>query len=154
MAQGKDLRQPVPESRRHAPLRRAWPGSGIIRTREHDYFRGRPVNFLRLTPVFLSCLVLAAHFYRGAELVLVAVSLLLPLLLLIRNAWVPRVIQLALVLGAVEWLYTGWRIAQVRMQLDMPWERMAWILGGVALFTALSGLVFFSRSLRRRYSSG
>ncbi len=109
------------------------------------------MNFLRLLPVILSFLLLGAHFYRGAEFVLVAVSLLLPLLLLLRKSWVPGVIQAALVLGAAEWVYTLWRIAQVRMQIGIPWERMAWILGGVAAFTALSALVFLGRSLRARY---
>ena len=110
------------------------------------------MNFLRLIPVLLSFLVLAAHFYRGGNDVLVAVSLLLPLLLFIRKPWVPGVIQVALLLGALEWLHTLWFIAQMRMEFDMPWMRMAFILGGVALFTALAALVFFSRGLRSRYS--
>jgi hypothetical protein len=38
------------------------------------------------------------------------------------------------------------------MEYDMPWVRMAVILGVVALFTAFSSLVFRSKGLRKRYS--
>ena len=110
------------------------------------------MNLLRLLPVLLSFLLLAAHFYRAGGEWLVAASLLLPFLLLVRRPWVPRAMQLALLLGAVEWLRTLWFIAQMRIGFDMPWVRMAIILGAVALFTALSGLVFLGKSLRDRYS--
>jgi len=110
------------------------------------------MNFLRLLPVIISLLLLAAHFYRAGQFTLVAVTLLFSMLLVIRESWTPRLVQLALLLGAVEWLRTMWFIMQMRMQFDMPWLRMAFILGGVALFTALSGLVFYSKSLRNRYS--
>jgi hypothetical protein len=100
----------------------------------------------------LSFLLLAAHFYRGGEYLLVTAALLVPLLLLLRRAWVPGLMQVLLLLGAAEWVYTLWQIAQIRMQIGLPWERMAYILSAVALCTALSALVFFSRPLRQRYS--
>ena len=112
------------------------------------------MNFLRLLPVILSFMLMAAHFIRAGQLMLAAGCVLLPLLLLLRKAWVPKVAWLALLLAAAEWLRTLWFIAQMRMQFEMPWTRMAVILGAVALFTALSGLVFLSRSLRQRYRSG
>jgi hypothetical protein len=111
------------------------------------------MNFLKLIPVVLSFLLLTAHFYRAGNEWLAGAVLLLPLVLFVRQSWVPRVIQLTLLVGAAEWLRTLWFIAQMRMQFEMPWTRLAIILGGVALFTALSGLVFFSRSLRRRYAN-
>ena len=111
------------------------------------------MNFLRLLPVIISLLLLGAHFLRAGQSILVTASLLLIIPLLLRNAWVPRLIQLVLVLGAVEWLRTLYNVAQIRMDMGMPWTRMALILGGVALFTALSGLVFRSKKLRARYQS-
>ena len=110
------------------------------------------MNFLRLLPVFISFLLLGAHFMRaGQNLVLPGLGLLL-LLLFIRQWWVPRLIQVVLMLGAVEWVITTVSLAQMRMQMDLPWLRMAVILGAVALFTLLSGLVFQSRALRERYA--
>ena len=110
------------------------------------------MNFLRLLPVFISFLLLSAHFYRSGEMIFAFLSIALFIPLLLRKAWVPRLVQLALLLGAIEWAYTLASIAQIRMQFGMPWVRMAIILGAVALFTALSGLVFRSRALRERYS--
>jgi hypothetical protein len=83
----------------------------------------------------------------------IAIVLLSLLLLLgLRKTWVPRVIQLTLLLGAVEWVRTLLSVAQLRVELGTPWTRMALILGVVALFTALSCLVFRSRALRERFS--
>jgi hypothetical protein len=111
------------------------------------------MNFLRLLPVLLSYLLLAAHFYRAGQLVLVALSLGLPLLLFVRHRYVPALLAAGLVLGAAEWALTLMGIAEVRMALGLPWQRMAVILGGVALFTLLSALVFLSRALRARYAT-
>lgn len=110
------------------------------------------MNFPRLLPVIVSCLLLAAHFLREGRIVTACVLLLLPLLLLLRKGWVPRVLQLTLLLGAVEWLRTLFFIAQLRIEFGQPWTRMAIILGAVALFTALSCLVFRSKALRKWFS--
>jgi hypothetical protein len=110
------------------------------------------MNFLRLLPVFISFLLLAAHFMRAGQVVVSTVLLALLLLLFLPKIWVPRVIQLILLLGTFEWLRTLYTVAQVRIALDMPWMRMAIILGVVALFTVLSCLVFRSAALRKKYS--
>jgi hypothetical protein len=112
------------------------------------------MNFLRLLPVFISFLLLAAHFVRAGQNILAFILLFLLLLLALKKSWVPWVIQLTLLLGAIEWLRTLVFVAQMRMEFGMPWARLAIILGSVALFTALSSLVFRSKGLRKRYSDG
>jgi len=107
--------------------------------------------FIKLLPVIISFLLLAAHFLRAGHMLIVIALLATLLLLLLRQVWVPRLIQLILLLGAIEWLRTLYSVAQVRIELGMPWTRMAIILGVVALFTALSCLVFRSEALRKRY---
>jgi hypothetical protein len=111
------------------------------------------MNFLRLLPVILSFLLLAAHFVRAGQTFITVALLLILILLVLKKTWVPWVVQLVLVLGAVEWLRTLYSVAQMRIEFDMPWTRMAIILGAVALFTALSSLVFRSKALRKRYSA-
>lgn len=113
--------------------------------------RRADMNFLRLLPVFISFLLLAAHFLRAGQVVVVGLLLALLLLLFIRKFWVPRVIQVVLLLGAVEWVVTLYSVAQLRIASGLPWTRMAIILGVVALFTALSSLVFRSEALRDRF---
>ena len=112
------------------------------------------MSFVRLLPVFISFLLLAAHFVRAGQNILAFILLFLLLLLALRKSWVPWVIQLTLLLGAIEWLRTLVFVAQMRMEFGMPWARLAIILGSVALFTALSSLVFRSKGLRKRYSDG
>ena len=110
------------------------------------------MNVLKLLPVILSFLLLAAHFYRAGVVPLSALCIALPLLLLLRQAWVPRLFQFLVVLGALEWLRALYGFVAMRIAFGEPWTRLALILGAVALFTGLSGLVFRNRSLRGRYS--
>ena len=110
------------------------------------------MNFLRLVPVFISFLLLGAHFLRAGNTALVVILLAFLFLLFMKKYWVPWVIQLILLLGSLEWIRTLVSVAQFRIGADMPWTRMAVILGAVALFTALSCLVFRSKALRERYS--
>ena len=109
------------------------------------------MQLLRLLPVILSVLLLGAHFYRAGQTLVAGLCVAALALLFLRNRWVPRLFQVVLVLGALEWLRTLYMIASMRIALEQPWARLAVILGAVALFTALSGLVFRSRALKSRY---
>lgn len=80
--------------------------------------------------------------------------LVMLVLLALRWWWVARVVQVVLVLGAVEWLLTLFDLAGTRRGLGQPVARLVLILGGVTLVTALSAVVFQTRRLRRRYGLG
>ena len=112
------------------------------------------MNLFRLLPVILSFGLLAAHFSRAGLLPLMILSALLPLLLLIRRAWVARSIQILLLLGAMEWVRAMFGYMEIRKQIGEDWGRLTIILLSVALITACSGLVFHGRSLKRRYYLG
>ena len=109
------------------------------------------MNFLRLLPALLSCLLLGAHFMRMGLLPLTVVCALVPLVLLVRNRWAALSVQLVLVLGTVEWVRTLIGLYAARQAAGLSGGRMALILGGVAAFTLLSTLLFRSRALRERY---
>lgn len=109
------------------------------------------MNILRLLPVIASFALLAAHFYRAELTLLVGLCAFFPLLLFLRKPWVPQLFQGVLIIGALEWLRTLYMLAAMRIGFEQPWGRLAVILAAVALFTALSGLVFNTRSLRTRY---
>lgn len=110
------------------------------------------MNFLRLLPVILSMMLLGAHYYRAGFIPLVVIIFASLFLLLIRQPWVVRVIQVELVIGGIEWVRTTFNLVMMRQSMNMPWIRLAIILGGVALFTVFSLLVFRSVSLKKRYS--
>lgn len=106
---------------------------------------------IRLLPVIFSFGLLAAHFSRADLLPLVIVCLIIPVLLFIRKAWVARSIQVLLLIGAFEWIRAMLGYIELRKSIGDDWTRLAMILIVVALLTALSGLVFRGRSLRKRY---
>jgi asparagine N-glycosylation enzyme membrane subunit Stt3 len=106
---------------------------------------------LRLMLPILACVLLAAHFFRADQLALALASALLPLLLAVPRAWAARTMQVALVIGAIEWLRTLAEFAAVRISMGQPVLRLVAILVAVALFTAASALVFRSAGMRARY---
>jgi hypothetical protein len=109
------------------------------------------MNAIKLIPVILSFLLLAAHFYRAGYPLLTVVCIGILFLLFFRKPWIPRLFQGLLILASLEWLRALYFIAAMRIAWDQPWTRLAIILGAVALFTLLSGLVFKNARLRAYY---
>ena len=102
-------------------------------------------------PVVLSLVVLGAHFMRYGNSMGVVGALLLIALLIVRQPWVARLMQVVLVLGALEWVRTLYELAQVRAALGQPFTRMMIILGIVAAVTFCSALLFQSPVLKKIY---
>jgi hypothetical protein len=102
----------------------------------------------------LAFALLAAHFYRASAWLPLSCCVVLALLLPLRRAWVPRLVQGCLIAGTGEWLWTAFDLVQQRVALGQPWLRLVFILGLVALLTAASALVFRSPALRARYAGG
>ena len=90
---------------------------------------------IRLVPTVLSGLLLAAHFLRDGQILLTVLCLLLPLLLIGRRQVQVRILQAAFVLGSLEWLRTLLVAVDLRWATGQPWIRLAFIIGGVCLFT-------------------
>lgn len=109
------------------------------------------MNLLRLLPVILSFLLLGAHFTRNGSTLLAILAVAAPVLLYFTQAWAARLIQVLLLLGALEWLITLVRLVQLRMEMGLDWGRMAAILVCVALVTACSSLVFYLKPLHKKY---
>ena len=106
---------------------------------------------LQLLPVVISLIVLAAHFLRDGNIVMVIVVFVLLGLLAVRRRWAAKLVQLALILGAVEWARTLIQLVAWRSETGQPMLRLVFILGSVALLTALSALVFRADRLKKWY---
>ena len=104
---------------------------------------------LRSIPAIISFLLLGAHFLRSGHLLLTGACLLLPGLLLIRRQWSLQLLQFLLYIGAAVWVNTVIRIARLRINLGQSWGRMAIILGVVAGFTIISGLLLHTLQEKR-----
>jgi hypothetical protein len=108
---------------------------------------------LLYVPIVLSLVVLGAHFLRDANHLGVAATVALIGLLFVKRRVVARVVQVALVLGALEWVWTIYDLVQVRTAMGMPATRMMVILGAVAAVTALSAGLFETKAMKRIYGS-
>ncbi len=112
------------------------------------------MNFVRVLCPALALLLLAAHFYRFGALPLAALSLALLPLLALPHVWAVRTLQLALVLGGMEWLRTLAALAAQRMTFGQPYLRLTAILVAVAAFTLLSAWLLQPRAARLRAPAG
>ena len=106
---------------------------------------------LLYAPIVFSLLVLGAHFLRESNVVGVAVSISLIGLLFVRRKWAARIVQVALVVGVLEWLLTLYGLAGIyAARGDLP-TRMYIILGSVTALALVSALLFQTRTLRKIY---
>lgn len=110
------------------------------------------MNIVRLLPVLICILLLGAHFYRAGYTGLVIVVALSPLVLFMRQPFAARIMQVVLIAGGVEWVRSTIQLVMMRQSMDMPWIRLALILGTVSLVTFLSALVFRFKALQDRYN--
>ncbi len=106
---------------------------------------------LGMAAIVLSFAVLAAHFLRDGNVAMVAVCLFMPVLLFFPKRAAARALQVALFLGALEWIRTLVGIVEVRMAVGAPYVRTVIILGIVAALTLASAFVFRAARMRRRY---
>jgi NAD-dependent dihydropyrimidine dehydrogenase PreA subunit len=111
------------------------------------YFRNRVMRYL---PIILSCLILIAHHSRAGEPGFMGLWLTVPFALFLKRRWADRAIQLMMLAGALEWVLTIQFFVEIRQLMGMPYTRMALILSGVTLFTALSGLLLETRGRKNR----
>lgn len=95
----------------------------------------------RVVLVITSWLLLAAHFSRADNTVLMICSLLVPFLLFITRKWALRIVQILTAAGALIWVDTTWQLIRRRIELGEEYGRMTIILLSVALFTLVAALL-------------
>lgn len=80
--------------------------------------------------------------------------LIAPGLLFFTQPWSVRIVQVLLLLSAIEWGRTLVYLVQVRQDAGMGWSRLASILGAVILITVGSTFIFKHRKIRKKYNLG
>jgi len=106
---------------------------------------------LRIGLFVLAALLLGAHFLRAGNTAMVAPCLAAPLLFLWRARWSLIVLQVLAYGAGATWIAVAVQLVQLRQQSGQPWTLAAAILGTVALFSVLAGLLLNSRAMRARY---
>ncbi|MCD4795772.1 MAG: hypothetical protein K8R49_01190, partial [Candidatus Cloacimonetes bacterium] len=89
--------------------------------------------FLKILPVILCFLLLAAHFGRANLLILQIVSILIPFFLFWKTKIAAIIIQACLMMAGIEWIRTTVYYTRIRIENGEPWLRLAIILGSVAV---------------------
>lgn len=102
-------------------------------------------------PIFLSSLIISAHFYRNGFVIISVLCLLSPLLLLFKRRWIPELITFLLVLFALEWVRTMFSYINEYQLQQRPYNKLAVILLSVIVFTLLSSTVFKTKVMKKRY---
>ena len=108
-------------------------------------------NFVKILPIILCSLVMAAHLGRANMFILQIITLLIPFILIWKNKISARVMQLFLIVYGIEWIRTINYYAQIRITKGEDWSRLAIILGVVALLNFATALVFRTKSMKERY---
>jgi uncharacterized membrane protein HdeD (DUF308 family) len=98
-----------------------------------------------------AAVLLAAHFLRAGNLMLVALCLAAPLLFLYRKRGSLIVLQVLAYGAAGTWIAVAVQLFRLRQQSGQGWILAATILGTVALYTLLAGLLLNSRAIKEHY---
>jgi hypothetical protein len=111
------------------------------------------VTALLLAPAALSFVVLGAHYLRAGQLAFVVLALGLLALLFVRRRWAGRTVQVALLLGAAEWVRTTLALTGERASMGRPYGRMVVILGAVAAVCVLSAALLLGPRARNWFGA-
>ena len=106
---------------------------------------------LRVALLSLAALLLAAHFYREGSFLLAGACVAVPFLFFWRKRWSLLLLQLLAYVGAATWIVVALRLVEVRQQTGRSWTAAVVILGAVALFTLVAGLMLNSRAITQRF---
>ena len=110
------------------------------------------MNILRIVMTIIALLLAGAHFGRAGDTILKYLFVALPLLLLVRNKWSDMILAVSISITVPVWIHTTLGIIAVRKAAEIPWLRMAIILGGVALFSLITAFLTFRHIYRSRGS--
>ena len=105
--------------------------------------------------VVFSLLLLGAHFLRAGvpiPVLTIALAILLAMLF-VRRPWAARLLQLVLVLGAIEWARVAIVLASHRAELGEPYGRLLLILGVVVAVALVTAMAFRHPSIARTYGA-
>ncbi|HEX2640541.1 MAG TPA: hypothetical protein VHL50_08225 [Pyrinomonadaceae bacterium] len=101
----------------------------------------------------MSIVLLAVHFLRSEHEVLVVAASLSLFLLLIRRGWSRRLLQVTLLAASAEWLRVLAELVDERRLYNMPYTRLAVIIGSVAALAAAAVLILSTKRIAKYFSS-
>jgi uncharacterized membrane protein HdeD (DUF308 family) len=106
---------------------------------------------LRVILYVIAALLIAAHFYRGGNFLMVVLCAAAPLLFLWKHRASLIVLQVLAYVAAAMWVMTAVELVQYRQSIGRPWTAAVVILGTVAAFSVVAGALLNSRKTWQRY---
>ncbi len=100
----------------------------------------------------LGLLLLGAHFWRNLGVWYGSPMVALALLCLCRRAWGRLVCAVVLLGASLLWVHDAVALVTLRQSMELPWYRLAAILGGVSMFSLLGAGLLLSPQARVRFS--
>lgn len=107
---------------------------------------------VRLLPLILSALLVAAHIMRFYGLLAAILVLLLLGTLFFRTKWILRCWQGVLVAATFMWINTTYDIIQVRLALNQPWLRLIVIMCTIIVLTIFSIFWLENKKIKAFYN--
>lgn len=106
---------------------------------------------LRIVPIILAAILVAAHFLRSYSILPMVLCLLAPFLLFIKKRWSIVTLQLLTIPAAFIWLMTVLGIIQERILEGRSWIASAIILSTVTVFTLWAAWLLNSPKIKEHY---
>lgn len=95
----------------------------------------------RVSIISFAFILIAAHFLRIGQLTPTIIFAIAPLLLILKNNLVIRLLQITLVISAIFiWGISGYDYIEIRLAMGRPWIRLFIIMGSITLFTLIAAL--------------
>ncbi len=95
--------------------------------------------------VFLSFILISAHFLRAGIPALSFLFISLPIFLFIRHPASIFIIRIGLLVGVAIYIETAYRIITARIKLGLTYEKAAIIMAGVVGFLLLTVVLTFKK---------
>ena len=106
----------------------------------------------RVIIITLAYLLLGAHFLRFNQTEWAIAAFVMPLLMLFRHSLATTLLKSGLLFGVVfVWAVTTYNFIDMRIALAEPWLRLAFIMGGVIIFTLFAALLTNGLNKKLRY---
>jgi len=102
----------------------------------------------RIITYSLMILLLAAHFSRAGNPLLMVAVLGFPFLFFVRKAWILQVLQVVAYAAAIVWVFSAYEYIVIRISEGRDWLRLMIILFTVAIYSAWTGYFVNSKKMQ------
>jgi len=102
---------------------------------------------MRLVPLFISWLIISAHFYRQGAIEIAFACMALPFFIFLRKPVIVKGIQWLTFALVFLWMKVGVDLITIRLNLGIDYLRLMIIMVGILIFTFWSGWLLIDKHI-------